>query len=692
MYLALSILFLVVALGLISAIIYIMVKSNKSSGELISKKNLFFLAPSLVLVYAMYLTAGIYNGDEISFFYCYNLIGTAFDAFKYKAASSLLSDICQAYPLFYADIIITYVITAATTVLSVASFFSQRIRNFFKINSLSRKGCDVVLGDSQDALKYVKNNRNCILLDAYISRSRYTDLLKSNVPTLRAKLNAKLTITKLSQSEHNIIVFRDSKVVYTKVIDEFAKIKQGGANVLLHVEANHDEMKFIKEKFISQEDVKVGACISCFSKYELLARKFVSEHPITKYIPRDFYNANFSIKREKDINVVFVGFGKFNYPLFRMCATQFQFATMDEKGTKLEPKLVNYYVYDREEKPLHNEFFSRIDYEFNEDFAHCDFEKPANICNLSHEQLDINSVKAKKIFKSLVHGNSYTYFIVSLSDDLEDAAYAQTIKRLLNEQTNYKIFVRAKNNGGEKLKIQDDCVCYFGEEKKIYTHECIVNDDLTLLAQTINMMYHNISSGRDNRELMREKWFELPVIQQSSNLYHALNYHFKLNLMGYDMVKHSDNSESIVTEAQFNERYVNSGNDDGYSDYSFYFGTESSNVLAFIEHSRWNALYILNDYKQLPKKEMKAVDGKVNHKNTDRKLHACLTTYYGLDELIKFKYSLLKPKTDITKLDYKNDALLRDIANIYAYDYMDLDKLYQEVTALGYDIADNLSD
>ena len=688
MYLALGIVFLIVNIGIIAAIAYIMARSNKKSGELISKKNLFFIAPSLVLIYCLYLTAAVFNGEVLTPLYCFNLISTSLDAFKFKAAVSLVSPICQAYPLFYADIMLAYLVTAATTVLSVASFFSLRIRNYFRVSRLLRRDCDVVAGDSSDAVKYLKNNRNCILLDANLSSSRYGDLLKSNVPVLRAKLSANATAKKLSRGEHDLIVFRDSNVVYTKIIDDFAQIKQQGVDALLHLEANHDEMKFIKEKFISQTDGKIGACISCFSKYELIARKFVTDHPITKYIPRSFYNGNYSLKNDKNINVVFVGFGKFNYPLFRMCATQFQFAT-EIKGI-LQPKLVNYYVLDNRETSLHNEFFSRIQYEFDVDFRQCDFEKPANICNLHTEKTDINSVEAKKLFKSLVNDDNFTYFIVSLSDDIEDASYAETIKRLLNNQTNYHIFVRARNNGGEKVKIPDEFVTYFGKEKQIYSHESIVNDDLTALAQTINLMYSNISEGGDNRELMRQKWFELPLIQQQSNLYHALNYGFKLNLLGFGMVKRADANEAI-TEEQFNKRYVNSGGGKGYCDYSFYFKTESSNVLAFIEHSRWNALYILNDYTQMRKADMKAVDGKVVHKNEAVKQHACLTTYQGLDGLVKFKYSLLKPNADLDKLD-NNDELLKSLATIYAYDYMDLDRLYKEITALGYDIVDNLRD
>ena len=100
MYLALGIVFLIVNIGIIAAIAYIMARSNKKSGELISKKNLFFIAPSLVLIYCLYLTAAVFNGEVLTPLYCFNLISTSLDAFKFKAAVSLVSPICQAYPLF----------------------------------------------------------------------------------------------------------------------------------------------------------------------------------------------------------------------------------------------------------------------------------------------------------------------------------------------------------------------------------------------------------------------------------------------------------------------------------------------------------------------------------------------------------------------------------------------------------------
>ena len=48
----------------------------------------------------------------------------------------------------------------------------------------------------------------------------------------------------------------------------------------------------------------------------------------------DVMNFVSEIKNDKDINIVFIGFGKMNYQLFRMCTTQFQFAKKYNDGLK----------------------------------------------------------------------------------------------------------------------------------------------------------------------------------------------------------------------------------------------------------------------------------------------------------------------------------------------------------------------
>lgn len=718
MYLTIGIVILIVSLLIMGVIILTLVRSVKNGGD-ISKKNLIYFIPSFLLIYFLYLTAAAYNSEDIDFFYGFSIVNVTLDTLKFKPTKDLILPVCQAFPIFYVDFVLAIILAEGTFILSIASFFSQRMRNYFSVKKRIRNGCDIVVGDSDDAVKYVKNNDNCVMWAADVKRQRLSDLFKLGIPIIDSPFEAAKVLRKIKGSEHNIIVFRDENYSYTKVIEAFTDIIKAGGKVRLHLEANQDEAKIIKEKFISEADRLAAAHITCFSKYELIARRFVADYPITQFIPRSFYNQNCTVKNGKEINVAFIGFGKVNYQLFRMCTMQFQFAC--ERGGKLASKPVRYHVFDSINEALHNEFFSRILYEYSEEFRDCDFPRPEKICDLEIHRCDVNSVEAKKKFKSLVSKDSFTYFIISLERDLEDASYAQTIKRLLADEQNYRIFVRVKNNNGEKLNVENDSVIYFGDDDKIYTHETLVNDDLTELAQRLNLLYNNIAnppawlnavkklppeeqSGElmkilkqtDNRNLMLKKWAELPLIEQSSNLYHALNIPFKLHLLGFAMVKKNGDITGAITEQEYNLRYVNSGRKSGYSDYSFFFGTETANVLAFIEHSRWNALYILYDYRQMKKCDMHVVertDGNGNtvktlpHKDAEKKRHGCITSYYGLNDLITHKYGVLYPEADITKLDYATDVHLRDLGRIYAYDYMDLDKLYSEISAMGYVIV-----
>ncbi len=717
MYLAFGIIFLLIIAAIAGVIVFTTVRSVRGGGEMLTKKNMLYLAPVFLLIYFLYVTATVYNGVKLDFFYCFTLINTALDALKFESAAELIAPLCDKYPIFYADFVLAYLLGSATVILSIASFFSRRINNYFCVKNALRNKCDIVVGDSVNSVNYVKRTKNSLLLGVNVTSQRYADLIKQGVPVLRVPLETKPLAGKLKKGGYELIVFRDGKIAYTKIIETFTEISET-IGIKLHLEAAQQEMKILKEKFIKKADKNSNLYIAGFSKYELMARKFVTEYPITKYIPRSFYNGNFTVKNDKQINVVFIGFGKVNYQFFRMCAMQFQFARED--GGRLASKPVKYYVYDNKEESLHNEFFSRILYEFDEEFADCDFPKPEKICELEICRTDINSVEAKKNFRSLVSENSFTYFIVSLDDDLQDASYAQTVKRILGAEENYRVFVRAKNDNGEKLNDEEDRIIYFGEDKKLYTRENIINDDLCELAQRLNLLYNKISnppewlqslkSRKDltakmqgdilgaslsepkNREFMIKKWSSLPYIEQASNLYHALNLPFKLNLLGFEMVKKTDKNGSGISEEEFGEVYENSGKATGYGDYSFFFNTQSSNVLAYIEHSRWNALYILYDYRQMKKEEMEVIEDidaygntvvSMPHKNAEQKRHACITSYYGLHELISYKYKCMYGE-DLDESKYGNNAKLQELGKIYAYDYMDLDRIYSEITALGY--------
>lgn len=717
MYLAAGIVFLVTEVAVVGGIIGTAVAATKKRGELtVSKKNLLYLVPTTLLIYLLHLAAALYNGEPMDFFSVFSLVGATVEVVtEFTADSARLLPLCRAYPIFYVDFVLAYLAGAGTIILGVTSFFGQRIANASGVSRRLRNNCDVVVGDSPDAVRYVKQNENSILLVESVSRQRYGDLLKEGVPVVRSPL-AEFG-ERLASGRYNLIVFREESAPCADVVDEFVNLRRRGCAVTLNLQVSPAEAKIVKEKFIAKADREVAASFNCFGKHELIARQFVADYPITKFLGPEFYNDNFTVKDDYRINVVFVGFGKMNYQLFRTCATQFQFAA--QQGDRLVAKPVKYYVYDNNDSALHNEFFSQIFYEYEENFKDCDFPKPERICDVEVNRCDINSVEAKSRFRELVSPKSFTYFIVSLNTDLEDASYARTVRRMLADEENYRIFVRAKNSAA-KLNAPDDPIIYFGEDDVLYSHDAIVNDDLFLLAQRINLLYNSIADSpqwlesirnlpaaeqngallaslqdEKNRVLMREQWEARPAIEQTSNLHHALNLPFKFNMLGFEMVKRDRDDDAGVSEDEFDEKYVNTGRRDGYKDTSFFFGTQSSNVLAFVEHSRWNALYMLNDYRQMKKaditlKEEVAADGSVSrdapHKDHERRLHACLTTYYGLKELIDYKFSLLYPDADVSAVP-SDDPRLGELCKIYRYDYMDLDRMYAEITAMGYKLV-----
>ncbi len=197
-------------------------------------------------------------------------------------------------------------------------------------------------------------------------------------------------------------------------------------------------------------------------------------------------------------------------------------------------------------------------------------------------------------------------------------------------------------------------------------------------------------------------WYNLQAIEQTSNLYRALNLPFKLYLLGFTMVKNNKNSKcNGINESYYNHIYKGDKKLD-YNNNKFFTETQKSNVLAFMEHSRWNALYIIYDFTRMSKEKInKNIESEferlskltsqasekekspfVSHKDLANKEHGCLTTYSELENLIKYKYEQFVDKIP----GFDKDKLNKEIAQIYLYDYLDLDNIYEAINSIGYSI------
>ena len=114
-----------------------------------------------------------------------------------------------------------------------------------------------------------------------------------------------------------------------------------------------------------------------------------------------------------------------------------------------------------------------------------------------------------------------------------------------------------------------------------------------------------------------------------------------------------------------------------YDDYLFYKinKNEPVHILAYQEHIRWNAFYIGNGYVPLKKDQIKLIEvdgeyGPVFYKDDNvLNLHACLTTYKGLDQYHKLLADLL---TKENKKDYEENLLT---VETYKYDHMIIESI-----------------
>ena len=678
MYTAISIIFLCIEVGLSGLLGYLIIKKK----AVIDKTSLIYLLPTFILVYALYLTATIYNDVKPTFYTFFLLVHETLSMVAMELNQDLIMPLSEANGWFHAATIGACVLSFITIVFGVMALFGTTLINEIKKRGRFRKGGDLVIGASANALQYLKTHASAVLWAEKIEKEAYRDLIKKGYVVHKAPLTVKNIKKQLKSNEYHLIVFRDVSYSYLSVLDCFEELKkQTAKRIFLHLEVNADEMKIVREKYLSQVDESANSFIMPFCRYELMARRFIAEHPITKYIPRDFFNKNLTLKEEKEINVVFLGFGKVNYELFKLMATNFQFAK--QKDGKLYAAPVHYYTFENNSERLANEHFIKLINNYDEIFKGSDLPPAEKICDLKDLlPMDAHSAEARKQLRALVNKDTYTYFIISIANDFQDAAFANELKKCLDEETNYKIFVRAKCEEELLFENKDNNVLYFGDNTHCFLHENIVNRDLMELSQNVNNLYNQHT--KEGVGMLRE-WQKLAVVEQYSNIDAALNIYFKLNMMGFTLEKAAGGGVS-------KEDFINACPDAFMGakggDYDFFFETTTANVLAFIEHSRWNAYYLLSGYKPLPFeqfiwKQDRTGKDVLQHKDEEKNRHACLTTYYGLDKLICYKEKTLKEATDRKVGEVTKDAL----AAIYRYDYMVIDGMYDALTKLGYSIV-----
>lgn len=679
-YTTLSIIILVVEVLLLGYFCYRTYYLKK----VINKKVVGYFFPLFLVVYALNLMGTYFMNGMITAYDLINLISKALKAFAFEINEESIRMLADVNDIYFISTIIAHIMAGITTVTAVLGIFRRHIINAILVKKVLNSDCDIVIGESLDSIEYAKNNKNTIIWCSKFSNYELETFSKHRIPIIKKDFDAKHIDSKFRKgNRYHFIAFKDTNFSYSQIIDTFSKIKKTEKSIFyLHLESEVNEMEIVKERYVAAVDEKSNSFVTCFNKYELVARKFVTDYPMSAYVPNDFYDVNkndstrrlATIKKDKELNVILLGFGKVNLKLLEMMIIQNQFVQIIDG--KLQPKQVNYYAYDDSKAQLSNEMFIRLLYEYEHISKDEKLPKLDRICNLKCEPINVKSLEHFMALNGVINENSFTYIIVSVGADLENAAFAKQIYENFNKKGNIKVFARFKENNDSINKNVDDTIVCFGEKGNSFTHDIVVNNTLMDISQKVNSLYKKL---HENELQQIQKWEKLPLIKQYANIYNALSIYFKMGLLGYKICDKDDISEGYqkISEKEYQESYYYETPNENFQ-YHNYFDINNRNILAFSEHLRWNAYYYLSDYKPMNLDDVLLVNDKLVTQSAYLKQHACLTTWEGLD--------ILHQKMLNESRKIKTETSINDV-EVYKYDYMLMDEAYKTLDNHGYKIV-----
>ena len=551
---------------------------------------------------------------------------------------------------------------------------------------LKKTECDIVLGYSDDSLKYARINKCVVLVDTNITKEKYLALIDEGYVVLKKEFSKEFLTSSYfnKNNKYNLISLKQKETVLTvlETYIEYIKISDN-KNIKLYIEIEDNKIETIKREIIEKN--KVEEYITTFSFEELLTREFIEQNPITSHLPLDFIDEDASIKHDKTINVIFIGFNELSRKLYNYYIINNQLVTFKDGEYKLMP--INYYIYDNSEDKSNmftinglkeelkkldkNEYFTLPELPYNTEYN--------NIPNYSHDC--VNYIKDK-----LQDENSFTYIFVDTLDIYQNIEMGANLKIWLADYHNYHVYV--KNN--KQFTKNDDMLSYYGNEEIIYNHDIIIKDGLMLMAKKMNEVYtmqalkqyeNDVDFMERVKSVATQSWNNFDYFTIYSNMFSSINLRLKLNLLKLNYMNDGKMNDLDLIDKMYPLNETNYK----YDDYS---KKNTRNALLAQEHARWNAYHLVNGFMPLKKQKIEIKKIEENNvsfiiKNVEHKKHACLTTFKGLDELSCYLKNIASEKVgkeiEIDNYDYyKYDESLilnsKELLRILKYSVVDKNK------------------
>jgi hypothetical protein len=272
------------------------------------------------------------------------------------------------------------------------------------------------------------------------------------------------------------------------------------------------------------------------------------------------------------------------------------------------------------------------------------------------------------------------------------------------------------NGAADEIKCRIET---FGADEEILTEKYLIHEKLDVLAKNIANRYE----GNAKTASAVNEWNTCTQLQRESNRYAAMAIPVKLNLLGLDLIKGDQTNNDYVDAFHKNygtnaaidlraernklEKVIESARNveknsktipdnilslkikDDIIDLverdSEGFADTPRNNLAMLEHQRWNAFYLANDWTKLPKEKIGA--GRYGRQNIAAKQHACITTFSGLMELRELQKNAEKAEIEESKEKQYIEAESLLKADTIRHDFNTMDFLTSILAGSGYYIG-----
>lgn len=621
------------------------------SNDMHKRKNIMY-GIILFSTYIMFV-AGKYNENgKVDFELFFTSVKPALDLLTFKVDFNIVRSLYTSNLIFRFSFLLLIIAVWISVVHVIVTVFFSRLHNRLQIRKKLKSEHYILIGWNDLSKLFAKESHIPSIIWLLEDDEKSIKEIRNDKHNYIIFSNEKSFVENYVQPKSMIISFGDSND-YFKVINAIESYCKHEIDIYLN--QSNFEYRDLYRRTINN----MNKNINLFNINELTVQSFMQNHPLSMQLPDEMLDRKTGlIIGDPEIQVVYIGYGSTNQMMHYYSLMNDIFISYE--GGKLIEKRVQYYVIDKEIRINH---LTRNIYEYDSKiYNHPDyFDVCPSVPNAVYIERNVHSKNFLNELSDYLKPNKFTQVIVDLGNDLVSLDVSFRISQIINHN-NVAVYsrIQSKELISEKLLLKDieeHNIQIFGNLEDVVNEAVIINQSVDSLAKKQAYLYNYPSEAIDEKK-MNSIWNSLSNEKRLSNRLSSTSTIFKLGLYGinFDDQKKIDEFK-IIYNNEFKKFKV-------------------KDILAAQEKFRWNSYYLSLGYRPLKKIFIQYHEESEEYfrENTKKKLHACITSLEGLnnlDEYISTDYSQRK------NISYEDAYRL---VNFKKHDYMTMNNLINRNT------------